>query len=109
MQTGKIKRTKRVKQKKNYLLYILLVIITLYVLYMIVDQQIRISNANDELADIEEQIFTQKQTNAQLKKVSDAVKNNDEDSFKGYVEKIAREELDYVKNGEVVFVNIAGD
>lgn len=109
MQTGKIKRTKRVKQKKNYLLYILLVIITLYVLYMIVDQQIRISNANDELADIEEQIFTQKQTNAQLKKVSDAVKNNDEDSFEGYVEKIAREELDYVKNGEVVFINIAGD
>ncbi len=109
MQAGKAKRTRKAKQGKNYLLYVLLVIVTLYVLYMIVDQQIRISNAKEELAGVEEQIFTQKQKNAELKKVSDAVKNNDEDAFSGYVERIAREELDYVKNGEVVFINIAGD
>ncbi len=106
---ARARRTKRAKQGKNYLLYILLVIVTLYVLYMLVDQQIRISNARNELAGVEENIFTQQQTNAELKKVSDAVKNNDEDAYAGYVEKIAREELDYVKNGEVVFVNIAGD
>ena len=109
MQARKAKRTKMAKQGKNYLLYILLVIVTLYVLYMIVDQRIKISNAKEELAGVEEQIFTQKQTNAELKKVSDAVRRNDEDAFEGYVEKIAREKLDYVKNGEVVFINIAGD
>ena len=43
------------------------------------------------------------------KKVADAVDRNDDKAFSGYVEKIAREDLDYVKNGEVVFVNIAGD
>ena len=45
----------------------------------------------------------------ELKKVADAVEHNDEEAFSNYVEKIAREDLDYVKNGEVVFVNIAGD
>lgn len=106
---GKARRTYKAKQKKNYLLYILLVIVTLYVLFMIVDQQIKINNARAELAQMEEKIFTQEQTNAELKKVSDAVRKNDEEAFAGYVEKIAREDLDYVKNGEVVFVNIAGD
>ena len=112
MQTNKAakaKRTMKTKQKKNYLLYILLVIVTLYVLYMIVDQQIKISNARNDLAQLEDQIFTQQQTNAELKKVSDAVKSGKTESFEGYVERIAREKLDYVKNGEVVFVNIAGD
>ena len=76
---------------------------------MIVDQQIKISNAKAELAQVDEIIFTQKQKNSELKKVSDAVEKNDDKAFSGYVEKIAREDLDYVKNGEVVFVNIAGD
>lgn len=109
VQAKRARRTKKAKQGKNFLLYILLVIVTLYVLYMIVDQQIKIGNAKEELAEVEEQIFTQKQTNTELKKVSDAVKTNDTDAFEGYIEKIAREKLDYVKNGEVVFINIAGD
>ena len=106
---GRAKRTRKAKKSKNFLLYFLLVIVTLYVLYMIVDQQIKISNAKAELAQVDEIIFTQKQKNSELKKVSDAVKNNDEKAFAGYVERIAREELDYVKNGEIVFINIAGD
>lgn len=106
---GGMKRTRKAKKSKNILLYMLLVIVTLYVLYMIVDQQIRIRDAKAELAQVDEIIFTQEQKNAELKKVSDAVKNNDEKAFAGYVERIAREELDYVKNGEVVFINIAGD
>lgn len=106
---GRSKRTRKAKKSKNFLLYILLVIVTLYVLYMIVDQQIKIRDAKNELAQVDEIIFTQEQKNAELKKVSDAVKNNDEKAFAGYVERIAREELDYVKNGEVVFINIAGD
>ncbi|MBR2176508.1 MAG: septum formation initiator family protein [Clostridia bacterium] len=103
------RRTRKSKHKVNWLLAVLVVGITLYVSFMIVDQHIKINNAKSELAQLDEKIFTQKQTNAELKKVADAVENNDEKAFAGYVEKIAREELDYVKNGEVVFVNIAGD
>ncbi len=105
----KPKRTKTSRQRWSVLLYILTAVVTVYVLFMIVDQQIKINNAKSELALLEEKVYTQEQTNAELKKVADAVKDNNETAYEGYVEKIAREDLDYVKNGEVVFVNIAGD
>ena len=103
------RRTRKNKKSRNVLLYVIMIVVTLYVLFLMVELQIRINNARTELSQIEERIFTQEQTNAELKKVSDAVEKNDEKAFSGYVEKIAREDLDYVKNGEVVFVNIAGD
>ncbi len=103
------RRSRKAKKSRNILLYVIMIIVTFYVLFLMVDLQIRISNARTELSKIEERIFTQEQTNSELKKVSDAVEKNDDKAFSGYVEKIAREDLDYVKNGEVVFVNIAGD
>ena len=102
------KKTRKAKNK-NLLLYVIMLVVVFYVLFLMVDLQLRINNARNELSQIEEKIFTQEQTNMELKKVSDAVEKNDEKTFAGYVEKIAREDLDYVKNGEVVFVNIAGD
>ncbi len=105
----KTKRTRKIRKNRSLLLYVVLIVITLYSLFLMVDLQIRIKNAGDELNKIEEKIFTQEQTNAELKKVADAVDRNDDKAFADYVEKIAREDLDYVKNGEVVFVNIAGD
>ena len=35
--------------------------------------------------------------------------NSSDEEFSKYVEEKAREELDYVKEGERVFVNISGD
>ena len=105
----KAMRTRTAKPKRNWVLYVLVLSVTLYVLFMIVDQQIKIMNANAELAVLDEKIYAQEQTNAELKKVADAVEKEDEKAFEGYIEKIAREEMDYVKNGEVVFVNTAGD
>lgn len=102
-------RIRKIKNNRSILVYIVLIVITLYSLFLMVDLQIRIKNAKDELTHIGDQIFTQEQTNAELKKVADAVDRNDDKAFAGYVERIAREDLDYVKNGEVVFVNIAGD
>lgn len=90
-------------------MYILIAIVTVYVLFMIVDKQIMIINAKAELNTLEEKVYAQEQNNVELKKVADAVKNNKESEYEGYIEKIAREDLDYVKTGEVVFVNIAGD
>ena len=102
-------RIRKIKNNRGILVYIVLIVITLYSLFLMVDLQIRIKNAGDELTHIGDKIFTQKQKNAELKKVADAVDRNDDKAFSGYVEKIAREDLDYVKNGEVVFVNIDGD
>lgn len=111
VKTKTVRRAKRTRKgkNKNVLLYVIMLVVTFYVLFLMVDLQLRINNAKTELSQIQEKIFTQKQTNDELKKVSDAVEKNDEKAFEGYVEKIAREDLDYVKNGEVVFVNIAGD
>ncbi len=112
MKTKSVRRsrtTRRFRKNRSILLYVVMIVVTLYVLFLMVDLQIRIRNAGDELTQIEERIFTQKETNSELQKVADAVEKNDDKAFAGYVEKIAREDLDYVKNGEVVFVNIAGD
>ena len=103
------KRNKTKKSKWSLLIYILIAVVTVYVLFMIVDQQIKIINAKNELGILEEKVYTQEQNNIELKKVADAVKNNKENEYEGYIEKIAREDMDYVKTGEVVFVNIAGD
>ena len=107
--SAKAIRTKRTSKGNGVLLYAVLIIVTLYVLFMIVDQQMKINSAKSELALIDEQIFAQEQRNSELKKVSDAVKAGNTADFEAYVERIAREDLDYVKNGEVVFINIAGD
>ncbi len=45
----------------------------------------------------------------ELKHFADAAENNDLDLLSDYIEKIARENLDYVKSGEVEFINIAGN
>ena len=67
------RRSRKSKKSRNILLYVIMIIVTFYVLFLMVDLQIRISNARTELSQIEERIFTQEQTNAELKKVSDAV------------------------------------
>lgn len=107
--TAKAVRSKSSGKGNGFLLYLVLIVVTLYVTFLIVDQQIKINNAKSELAVINDQIFTQEQKNTELKKVSDAVKTGNEAAYEAYVERIAREDLDYVKNGEVVYVNIAGE
>ena len=37
------------------------------------------------------------------------IKNLKDDELRKYYEDIAREDLDYLKNGERVFVNVSGD
>lgn len=103
------KRTKTKRQKWSFVLYILVAVVTVYVLFTIVGQQISIINKKSELAELQEKVYTQEQTNAELKKVADAVQESRVEDYSDYVEKIAREDFDYVKAGEVVFVNIAGD
>lgn len=103
------KRTKTKRQKWSFVLYILVAVVTVYVLFTIVGQQISIINKRTELEEIQQKVYTQEQTNAELKKVADAVKENRTDDYAGYIEDEARRKFDYVKAGEVVFVNIAGD
>ena len=97
------------KKRRNWVLIIALIAFSLYVVVTIVDQQIRINNAKIELEELNKTISLQNIKNEELKRVADAVDSDDLGSFSDYIERVAREDLDYVKNGEVVFINIAGD
>ncbi|MDD6488194.1 MAG: septum formation initiator family protein [Clostridia bacterium] len=107
--SNKAKPSKKSRKKRNWILYIAVVAFSLYIVVTIVNQQIQISNAKTELEELNNKISIQKIKNDELKQVADAVDSDDLDSFSDYIEKVAREDLDYVKNGEVVFINIAGD
>ena len=105
----KAKKTRNVRKGSNWILYIAVVAFVLYIAVTIVDQNVKIRNAKDELAELDDKISLQKIKIDELKTVADAVEKNDLDSYSDYIEKIAREDLGYVKSGEVVYINIAGD
>lgn len=105
----KSKLSKKTKKRQNWILYIAVIAFSLYIVVTIVDQQIQISNAKAELEELNNTISIQKIKNEELKQVADAVDSDDLDLFADYIEKVARVEFDYVKPGESVYVNIAGD
>lgn len=93
------------KQKSSFLLRIAVFAFAVYVTVALVNQQMQISERKQQLADLQQQIQIQEIKNDDLKNslaAGGAV--NDE-----YIERVAREGLDYAKPGERVFVNIAGN
>ncbi len=106
---NKAQKTRNTKRGSNWVLYIAVVAFVLYIAVTIVDQNVKIRSAQDELAELDDKISLQKIKIEELKTVAEAVEKNDLDSYSDYIERIAREELGYVKSGEVVYINIAGD
>lgn len=102
-------KTKKIRRKTNWLLYIAVVAFVIYIAITIVDQNVKIRKAKEELSELDDRITIQNIKLDEMKNVADAAEKNDLDSFSDYIEKIARENLDYVKSGEVVFINIAGN
>ena len=97
-----MKELKKVKSKKNILIRVALAFLCLYAIVMLINVQIEISEKKSEIAEIEKQIALQQIANQKMK---DALENDDPD----YIEQAARNELDYAKPGEKVFVDISGD
>ncbi len=102
-------KAKKVRKKTNWILCIAVVAVVLYVTVTIVDQNVKIKKGRDELSRLDNEITLETIKVEELKTVADAAEKNDFDSFSDYIERIARENLDYVKSGEVVFINIAGN
>ena len=92
-----------------WLIYVAVVAVVLYVAVYVVDQHQRIQVSRDQLSDLNNTISIQKIKLNELKGVADAAEKEDYDSFADYIERIAREQMDYVKSGEVVYINIAGN
>lgn len=94
------------KRKKRYLLLYLAVIgFAFYAMITIINQNVRIADKRAELKDLQQKINVVEIQTQYLQKVQ---------SYKGeelteYMEKIAKDELGYISEGERIFINVAGD
>ena len=93
------------KQKGSFLLRIAILAFAVYVTVSLVNQQVQIAEKPRQLEELNQVIQEQQIKNEDLKHSlgEDGAANGD------YIERVAREGLDYAKPGERVFVNIAGN
>lgn len=93
------------KRKNSFLLKIVLLIFVGYVVFTFVNQQMQINQKKVEYEQKVQEVAVQNIKNEEMSKV---VNSTDQESQE-YIEKIARENLDFAKEGERVFVNISGN
>lgn len=92
------------KQKKSLLLRFAILVFSVYALVILINQQVTINEKKQELVSAKQQIQIQEIQNEDLKSAINSGNNGSSD----YIEKAAREGLDFSKPNERVFVNIAG-
>ncbi|MBQ8539496.1 MAG: septum formation initiator family protein [Ruminococcus sp.] len=101
-----------VKESKKPLLnlrYVVLCVVVLvfavYSVVTLIDLYSQIGEKKNELDALNNEIEIQEYRNQQMNEIY----NYSDEEFSQYVEEKAREDLDYVKEGERVFVNVSGD
>lgn len=77
----------------------------IYSMVSIIGIQSQIRERKAELDELNEQITVQEIKNEDIQ----ALYNSTGSDFSALAEQIARDDLDYIKEGERVFVNVAGD
>ena len=87
-----------------------------YVSVTLISQQMQISAKASELESIKQSIAVQEVKNEEIKNVYNVLKQlsrgGDSKEYKeslNYIERVAREDYGYSKQGERIFVNIAGE
>lgn len=109
-----IKKEKTNKENKDnkkgfpisyWFLCVAILVFAVYSTVTIVDIYSQIREKQNELDSINDEITVQEIKNEEMSKIY----NYSDEEFSQYIEQIAREDLDYVKDGERVFVNFAGD
>ena len=94
---------KNKKKKKSFLLRLAFLVVFAYVLIVFVNQQMTISQKQSQYNDLTTQLSNQELANEELKAL------NETENIAAYVEKIARNTLNFVFPGETIFVNISGN
>ncbi|MBQ8861072.1 MAG: septum formation initiator family protein [Ruminococcus sp.] len=87
------------------MLCIVVLVFTVYSVVTLVDLYSQIAEKKSELEDINNEITIQEIKNEEMNELY----NSSDEEFSKYVEQIAREDLDYMRQGERVFVNVSGD
>lgn len=87
------------------LLTLAVVAFLIYSMVSILNIQAQIRERRAELNELKEQITVQEIKNEEIQKLYDSTGSD----FSALAEQIARDDLDFVKEGERVFVNVTGD
>lgn len=94
------------KRKKRYLLlYLAIIGFVFYAVITIINQNVQIADKKSQLKDLQQQINVIEIQTQYLQKVQ----GYKGDELSEYMEKIAKEELGYISEGERIFINVAGD
>lgn len=106
-QGAEIKEIKPEKKKKGryILLYLAIIGFAFYAVITIINQSVQISDKKSELLELQQQINVIEIQTQYLEKVQ----NYKGDELSEYIEKIAKEDLGYISEGERIFINVAGD
>lgn len=103
-----LKEIKKPEKKKinkiGLTIKLVLVVFAVYAVVTLLNQHIEILEKQQTLSDLETDIMVQE---IKIEEIQN-VKNYSDEENAEYMEQIARTELDYVKNGERVFVNVTG-
>ena len=83
----------------------LVVVFAFYVVITLVHQQVEIAEKKAQLKALNDEIVIQEVKNDEMNRVNEF----DEAENAEYIERVAREEFDYSKQGERVFINVAGE
>lgn len=99
-------KQRRTRRRVTYiLLYVAAFAFIIYAVISLIGINSQIRERRAELDEIKGEIKVQEIKNEEMNKMY----NYTDDEFSDYVEQIARDDLDYVKSGERVFVNVSGD
>lgn len=106
-QDAVIKEIKPEKKRKGryILLYLAIIGFAFYAVITIINQSVQISDKKSELLELQQQINVIEIQTQYLEKVQ----SYEGDELSEYIEKIAKEELSYISEGERIFINVAGD
>lgn len=96
-------------KKKHRLRYIFLYLAAIgfafYAVITIINQNVRIAEKKAELSELQQQINVVEIQSKYIEKV----RGYQGQELSDYMQKIAKEELGYVGEGERIFINVAGD
>ncbi len=100
-----LQQPKKKRKARYILLYLAAIGFVFYAVITIINQNVKIAEKRAELSELQQQINVVEIESDYLEKVQ---------GYKGqelaeYMEKIAKEELGYVSDGERIFINVAGE
>lgn len=98
-------KPKKVRRKRHILLYIAIIGFVFYAVITIINQSVEISKKRIELQNLQQQINVVEIQTQYLSKVQ----NYSGEELEEYIEKIAKEDMGYISEGERIFINVAGE